>query len=157
MHATCTCSSRKYCQHQLNFSQFHPGNQGDSTLRNDKQCLDNCGHNVTTILLDDLLEVIDFETAIMKIDIQVGIASTDPQKSWFQPGDNSCVHAKTNSTIWNFGTGRIRSGHRLRKCHNGQLKIHQRHCLKAVKSGFNPKVIWGKGTAVGLEDLQSQG
>ena len=33
-------------------------------------CTSNCGHNISTVLLDDLLEVIPFKTAIMKIDIQ---------------------------------------------------------------------------------------
>ncbi len=52
--------------------QFNPTNQGDTTLRGLHQCNELCGHNVTTVLMDDLLEVVDFKNAIMKMDIQVG-------------------------------------------------------------------------------------
>lgn len=51
--------------------QYHPGNQGDTTIVAGKPCSStNCGHDITTILLDDLVEVIPFQSAIIKMDIQ---------------------------------------------------------------------------------------
>ena len=46
-------------------------NIGDTRVLQGESCRGHhCGHNITTILLDDLLEVITFKRAVMKMDIQ---------------------------------------------------------------------------------------
>ena len=53
-----------------NIFQLDERNQGNTRVVDGEPCTSNCGHNISTVLLDDLLEVIPFKTAIMKIDIQ---------------------------------------------------------------------------------------